>query len=449
MAGSKNNKKRNLSKQSPDPDSNATGGPPDKYSALELSPPWFTTPLPVQTILDPVSNSPYRTPYTPGRPPTYTELTSGDQKICSGGGGGGGPLSQSQSQDLNFNLHLVLKNISDIQRQIAQIVTKLDKLDGIEKKFEELEKSINHLSSEYDDFKKEIKEQNGAIDNCREDLDHDLLKIKELENRVIMAESRSMRDNLIFSNIPEEGINEDPEKQVRELISKTLLIKDDVPFERANRMGRFTQDRTRPIVVKFSRFKDKMNVLRNAFKLKCSKVGINEQFPAEINERRKLLLPILKQEKSKGNPARLVIDTVITPRAKFVVRGGKVVTDPSFIPRQWHKPQTRIINPSAPSTRASTTRQPVTWQRTQQTQQQTQQSAASNVPPWSHLTSTDKGPQQTSNADASHQCALATRASPMDIPDHEGTAMAHAQRDPSPRRLDIPGDSQESRTLTQ
>ena len=394
MAGSKNNKKRNLSKQSPGPESNATGGPPDKYSALELSPPWFATPVPVQTVLDPVSNSPYRTPHTPGRAPTYTDLTSLDQQICSGMG------TQSQSQDLNFNLHLVLKNISDIQRQIAQIVTKLDKLDGIEKKFGELEKAINYLSSEYDDFKKEIKEQNSAIDKCREDLDHDLFKIKELENRVIMAESRSMRDNLIFSNIPEEGINEDPEKQVRELISKTLLIKDDVPFE--------TQDRTRPIVVKFSRFKDKMNVLRNAFKLKGSKVGINEQFPAEINERRKLLLPRLKQEKSKGNSARLVIDALITPRAKFVVRGGKVVTDPSFTPRQWHKPQTRIINRSAPSTRASTTRQPVAWQRTQQTQRQTQQSAASNVPPWSHLTSTDKGPQQTSNADASHQGALAT-----------------------------------------
>ena len=105
MAGSKNNKKRNLSKQSPDPESNATGGPPDKYSALELSPPWFTTPLPVQTILDPVSNSPYRTPHTPGRAPTYTELTSGDQQICSRVS----TLSQSQSQDLNFNLHLVLK----------------------------------------------------------------------------------------------------------------------------------------------------------------------------------------------------------------------------------------------------------------------------------------------------------------------------------------------------
>ena len=263
---------------------------------------------------------------------------------------------------------------------------------------------------------------------------------------MIMAESRSMRDNLIFSNIPKEGINEDPEKQVKELISKTLLIKDDVPFERAHRMGRFTQDKTRPIVVKLSRFKDKMNVLRNAFKLKGSNVGINEQFPAEINERRKLLLPALRQEKSKGNPARLVIDALITPPAKFVVRGGKVVIDPSFTPRHWHKPQTRIINPSAPSTRASTTRQPVTWQRTQQTQH----SAASNVPPWSHLTSTDRGPQQTSNADASHQGALATRASPMDIPDHDGTAMVTpAQRDPSPRRLDIPGDSQESRILTQ
>ena len=82
-------------------------------------------------------------------------------------------------------------------------------------------------------------------------------------------------------------------------------------------MGRFTQDRTCPIVVKFSRFKDKMNALRNAFKLEGSKVGINEQFTVEINERRRLLLPILKQEKSKGNPARLVIDALITRRAKM------------------------------------------------------------------------------------------------------------------------------------
>ena len=82
----KNNKKRNLSKQSPDPESNTTGGPPDEYSVLELSPPWFTAPVPVQTILDPVSNSPYRTPHTPGRAPTYTDLTSCDQQIRSGMG---------------------------------------------------------------------------------------------------------------------------------------------------------------------------------------------------------------------------------------------------------------------------------------------------------------------------------------------------------------------------
>ena len=70
---------------------------------------------------------------------------------------------------------------------------------------------------------------------------------------------------------------------------------------------------------------------------KPSKVGINEQFPEEISERRQLLLPILKQEKSKRNSARLVVDAPITPRAKFVVRGNKV-TGPSFTPRQWHKP---------------------------------------------------------------------------------------------------------------
>ena len=79
------------------------------------------------------------------------------------------------------------------------------------------------------DFKKGMKEQSVVIDQCREHLDHDLFKIKELEIRVIMAEARSMRDNFIFSKIPEEGINEDPEKQVREIIN---FIFKDSPHQR-------------------------------------------------------------------------------------------------------------------------------------------------------------------------------------------------------------------------
>ena len=86
-------------------------------------------------------------------------------------------------------------------------------------------------------------------------------------------------------------------------------------------------------------------MLKNAFRLKGSKVGINEKFPAEINARRKVLLPILKQEMSKGNSAILVIEALIAPRAKFVVRGGKMVTDPFFTPNEWHKHQTMTFNP--------------------------------------------------------------------------------------------------------
>ena len=41
-----------------------------------------------------------------------------------------------------------------------------------------------------------------AVGNCREDRDHDLFEIQKLDNRIILEEVRSKRDNLIITHIP-------------------------------------------------------------------------------------------------------------------------------------------------------------------------------------------------------------------------------------------------------
>ena len=56
---------------------------------------------------------------------------------------------------------------------------------------------------------------------------------------------------------------------------------------------------TRPIVCRFKNFKDRELVRSFARNLKDTKFGVNEQFPKEVNDRRKLLWPYYKEAKNK------------------------------------------------------------------------------------------------------------------------------------------------------
>lgn len=105
-----------------------------------------------------------------------------------------------------------------------------------------------------------------------------------------------MRDNLIFSGIPETP-NEDCETVLHHFLENKLKIDEFISFERVHCMGKPDEFKTKPrnIIAKFSFFKDREFVRRRApQKLKSTKIWVNEQFPPEIEERRKKLYPVLR-----------------------------------------------------------------------------------------------------------------------------------------------------------
>ena len=90
-----------------------------------------------------------------------------------------------------------------------------------------------------------------------------------------------------------------------------MKSRKDVKFERVHRIGRRAtvngSQRPRPIVAKFSTYKDRELVRRQAPKtLKGTDYWIQEQFPPEIEQRRKVLYPIMKEERRKNNKVRMV-----------------------------------------------------------------------------------------------------------------------------------------------
>jgi hypothetical protein len=94
---------------------------------------------------------------------------------------------------------------------------------------------------------------------------------------------------------------------------------EDVPeieIERAHRVGT-KGTRPRPIVAMFSRHPDKVRVQKEANKLRDTPYGIADQFPKEIQERRKKLMPFLRDARKNGDYAVLAVDKLFINGQRF------------------------------------------------------------------------------------------------------------------------------------
>ncbi|CAB4003238.1 Hypothetical predicted protein [Paramuricea clavata] len=103
--------------------------------------------------------------------------------------------------------------------------------------------------------------------------------------------SRSMRDNLLFFNIDEPTGEE--KEDTTEIILALLEDKLEIPN---------------------ARNKDKEDVLRNTKKLRGTRIGVQDQFPEEIERERKKLYPIMKEARQAGKHVRLACDKLYIDR---------------------------------------------------------------------------------------------------------------------------------------
>ena len=122
---------------------------------------------------------------------------------------------------------------------------------------------------------------------------------------------RSMRDNLLFYAIPEAANDEDCEATVQTFFKNELGITEDIRLERVHRMGRRVDGKCRPIVAKFSSYKQREVVRLAGPKLAGKHSGISVQIPKEWQDRRKALLPAFKDAKKQGKRARFIGDKLL------------------------------------------------------------------------------------------------------------------------------------------
>ena len=142
----------------------------------------------------------------------------------------------------------------------------------------------------------------------------------ELKERVVQQQSRLRRDDLIFKGIPDDyNPVEDTGGKFKKFIKSELGIEDEINFHVVHRF-KPKQDRSRRgIVAKFERRKDRNKVLSKAItKLKNNKQFIVlEQYPIEIIDRRRQLVPIMKDARGKGHEAVLKEDRLYIDKRRF------------------------------------------------------------------------------------------------------------------------------------
>ena len=131
--------------------------------------------------------------------------------------------------------------------------------------------------------------------------------ITDLKEEVLQIQSRQMKDNLIFYNIPEKKreTKKDTRKILVNFLKEEMKISEEemkaVHMDKIHRNGQsaISTDKPRVICASFNPHEGRHIVLNHIKHLdKRKKYGVSEQLPRELSERKKKLFPKFKEAKA-------------------------------------------------------------------------------------------------------------------------------------------------------
>ncbi|CAG2194675.1 unnamed protein product [Mytilus edulis] len=199
-----------------------------------------------------------------------------------------------------------LSNLSTrVQTNEETIVEIQDRNSKVEESVEKMGQIVHTIVDKYSANAEEISQIKDRMETIGEDNGTSSnIAIKELKADMLDLKCRSMSDNLVFS-----GLAFQREESCQLKIQNFLLNELDIPYKvnlgSVHRFGKPGLNGARPIVAKFIHRDELEDVLKNTFKLKGKQFGISEQFPIEIERKRKELYPVMKKAKKEGKKVKL------------------------------------------------------------------------------------------------------------------------------------------------
>ncbi|CAC5421652.1 unnamed protein product [Mytilus coruscus] len=107
-----------------------------------------------------------------------------------------------------------------------------------------------------------------------------------------------------------------------------VIPQHNIQFGNVHRFGKNSRNGPKRIVARFIYRDDLQHVLEKAYRLKGTQYGIKEQFPQEIENRRRKLYPVMKEAKRGGNRVALVRDKLFINNELYISEENAFTSDP-------------------------------------------------------------------------------------------------------------------------
>ena len=187
----------------------------------------------------------------------------------------------------------------------------LQKLD--EKFSKQTEQITQNVTEAIDDKLNAIMEENKYIIN----------KVLEIESKLKSLEMEKRKNNLVFFGLEEIGKSEwELVDYIKGIIEESGVQIYSQEISNVYKIGKKVENKNRPVVVTLTTLWKKHLIFKNKSKLPVN-IYVNEDFSKEILEKRKQLLPQVKEEQKKGNIVYLKQDKLIVKKPRDNTRGKR------------------------------------------------------------------------------------------------------------------------------
>ncbi|CAC5423897.1 unnamed protein product [Mytilus coruscus] len=243
----------------------------------------------------------------------------------------------TQKVDQMFQKLSTLDNLNDkLSKFETTMNTFVKNVDKITKRMNDFEKGMEFMNDKFESSKKERENLTTSVSKLQTEHDDMIQDVGQLQRdfdqlfeRHLDLQTRTMRENLVFTGIPlsDSFETEDTEALISRFMANEMKMDPPMEFHRAHRFGKdsvvknrdgTTLFKTRPIVCRFKNFKDREAVRSAASELKGTRFGVNEQYPKEINDRRKSLWPFFKEAKKQKRKANFKKDKLFIDGVEFI-----------------------------------------------------------------------------------------------------------------------------------
>ena len=209
----------------------------------------------------------------------------------------------------------------------------MKKMDTICELYDSLAKSFKYQNNELNDVKLEIGNVSGKMNELEKRVDNletENRQLKLVNNMLhedsLRSEVRRRETNLIFDGIT-DSFRENPGFLYKKLVQNLNHMEifggaaENIPVLKVQRLGAFAKEKKRPVLCQFLKFSDVQTVLKNRKQLPGG-VFVKEDYPQEIEERRRKLRPIFNMARNNEaykRKCRMTVDKLVINSQTFTV----------------------------------------------------------------------------------------------------------------------------------